>query len=130
MHKSFMKQTTETVPIDPRDLELLSETYSGDTIPESRIRGTFRIGNVTYVCTGQMYGGKGRGAQEVFANEVVKLAEFSGKPRSYNDAHTNGCMRNGYEGILVKHRNEYMVLSGKRASFVAGKRERRELFDL
>lgn len=121
-------KTTDKVPIDPRDLEQLAETYSGDTIPESRIRGTFRIGNVTYVCTGQMYGKGAR--EEVFANEVVKLAEFSGKPRSYNDAHTDGCMRNGYEGILVKHRNEYMVLSGKRASFVAGKRERRELFDL
>lgn len=120
-------KTPDKCPIDPRDLEKLGDTYSADTICDSKIRDTYTIAGTTYVCTGRLMW---KDKSEVYANEVVKLSDFKGQPISYGDSVKDGCQRRGYEGVLVKHRSDYMVLTGKRVTFIAGPRERRELFDL
>jgi hypothetical protein len=95
-------------------------SYSGDLIPQGRIRKPFRLQGIRYVTVSM-----GSGPQHYAeAYRLVESASFDSAPMTYNQrvqgAEAGRNNPNGfYHGVTVNHRNAQCVLTGPPIRLIA-----------
>jgi hypothetical protein len=95
-------------------------SYSGDLIPQGRIRRPFRLEGDLYATVSM-----GSGPQPYAeAYRLEPIASFVGVPMAYNQRFRDAAAaRSGphgfYHGVIVKHRNARYVLSGPPLRLIA-----------
>lgn len=120
-----MAKDWETIEVDADMLKEISESYSGDTIAESKIRKPFKFQGSLFVSVGGFSGGGSTPEEECY--HIVPRQEFKGKATLYGErlngdiedwAEERRAQAKGfYDGMLIKRGKSEWVLVEQLALF-------------